>query len=173
MAQRETAAKFPVVMLYDHFDSVGKAMATYSHLTRELEDEYEPDLSVWCIEDAASAEYSTLANQDIAAAEVIIMTVRGDEPFPAAFQHWKGGTEEGGVAPPNAIIALIGSADNPDPAADTWNSVLRGAATQIHPEVFVYEPRPGQPARSAGPLATAGCNDTQPIDINGPCEVQF
>lgn len=141
MAQRETAAKFPVVMLYDYFDSVGKAMATYSHLTRELEDDYDPDLSVWCIEDAASAEYSAQANKDIAAAEVIIMTVRGDEPFPAAFQHWKGGVEERGGAPLKAIIALIGTADNPAPAADSWNSVLRGAATQIHPEVFVYEPR--------------------------------
>src|SRR5471030_2774487 len=130
MAQPETAAKFPVVMLYDHFDSVGKAMATYSHLTRELEEEYDPDLSVWCIEDAASAEYSAQANKDIAAAEVIIMTVRGDEPFPAAFHHWKGGVEDGGIAPPKAIVALIGTADNPAPAADSWNSVLRGAATQ-------------------------------------------
>lgn len=138
MVPRETAAVFPVVMLYDHFDSVGNAMATYSHLTRELEDEFQPDLRVWCIEDATSPEYSVQANKDIAAAEVIIMTVRGDEPFPAAFQHWKGGTGQAGCAPPRTIIALIGAADGPEPAADTWNSVLRG----IHPEVFVCEARP-------------------------------
>ena len=141
MNPRETAAKFPVVMLYDHFHSVGRAMATYSHLARELESEYEPDLRVWCIEDATSAEYSAQASKDIAAAEVIIMTVRGDEPFPEAFQHWKRGADQAGHAPPRAIIALIGSVDDPEPAADSWNSLLRGTATQIHPEVFVCEPR--------------------------------
>ncbi len=168
MARLETAARFPVVMLYDHFESVGKAMATYSHLKRELKDDYEPDLSVWCIEDATSAEYSARANRDIAAAEVIIMTVRGDEPFPAALQHWKGEADRGGVEPPHAIIALIGSVDGPEPAAGTWNSVLRSAATQIHPEVFVYEPPLESNAWRHDQSVTAECHDIQPPDTNGP-----
>lgn len=143
MALPETAARFPVVMLYDHFHSVSTAMATYSHLMRELDSDFQPDLRVWNIEDATSPEFSAQANDDIAAAEVIIMTVRGDEPCPAAFQHWKGGVYRGGGAPPQAVIALIDSVDGPEPAADSWRGVLRSAATQIHPEVFVYEPRPG------------------------------
>ena len=139
MALPETAARFPVVMLYDHFRSVRKAMATYDHLTRELQDEYRPDLRIWRIEDATSAEFAAEANDDIAAAEVIIMTVRGDEPFPAAFRHWKGVSDPAGVVPPHAVIALVGAVDDAEPAAETWRGVLRGATTQIHPEVFVYE----------------------------------
>jgi hypothetical protein len=141
MALPETTARFPVVMLYDHFNSVAKAMATYSYLTHELENEFTPDLRIWRMDDATSVQYSAQANDDIAAAEVIIMTMRGDEPFPAAFRHWKSGISHEGLASPHAVIAMIGSVDDVDPAADTWNSVLRGAATRIHPEVFVYEPR--------------------------------
>lgn len=144
MAPPDTAAKFPVVVLYDHFRSVGKAMATYSHLTRELESDFKPDLRIWRMDVATSAEFSAQASDDIAAAEVIIMTVRGDQPCPEAFLHWTRGAAHGGVAPPHAIVALIGSVDVPEPAAGTWGSVLRAAATQIHPEVFVYEPQPGK-----------------------------
>jgi len=141
MALPETTARFPVVMLYDHFNSVGKAMATYSHLTRELENEFTPDLRIWRMDVATSAQYSAEANDDIAAAEVIIMAMRGNQPFPAAFQHWKGGSVPGVVGSPHGIIALIGSEGSPDPAPDTWDSVLRDSATQIHPEMFVYEER--------------------------------
>jgi hypothetical protein len=137
----QPTVRFPVVMLYDHFNSVGKGMATYSYLAHELENEFTPDLRIWRMDVATSAEFSAAANDDIAAAEVIIMTIRGDEPFPAAFRHWKPGADHGGLASPHAVIALIGSVDNVDPAADTWNSVLCDAATRIHPEVFVYEPR--------------------------------
>jgi hypothetical protein len=141
MAPPEPAARFPVVMLYDRFQSVRKAMATYSHLTRELESDYQPDLRIWRIDDATSAEFSAAANDDIAAAEVIIMTIRGDQPFPAAFEHWRGGVDRAGFPSPHAIVALIDSVDGQEDTSDSWSNVLRGAATQIHPEVFVYEPR--------------------------------
>src|SRR6185295_7115997 len=95
---------------------------TYSHLTRELEhDDYQPDLRVWRIDDATSGAFSTEANDDIAAAEVIIMTIRGDVPFPAAFQHWLGDGASGSVGMPHGIITLIRPEEGPDPGADSWN----------------------------------------------------
>jgi hypothetical protein len=140
MVPREFAEKFPVVMLYDRLASVDQAMDTYSHLTRELQDEFNPDLRMWRIDVAGSAEFSAQAGEDIAAAEVIIMTVRGDQPCPAAFLDWKGGADRAGRAPPHAVIALVESKDTqPAPNAETWGSFLRGSATEIHPEVFVYD----------------------------------
>ena len=69
---------FPVVMLYDNYESVGKAMATYSQLTHELEGDFQPDLRIWRLDVALSPECSAEANRDIEAAEVIIMTVHGN-----------------------------------------------------------------------------------------------
>lgn len=132
----ETVEKFPVVMLYDHFSSVGAALTTYSYLACELQSECRPELRVWRMDVATSPEFSAEANDDIAAAEVIIMSVQGNPPWPAAFLPWKAGT--GGGAP-HAIIVLIDSLNGPAAANDRWNSALRSGATQIHPEVFVYE----------------------------------
>lgn len=126
-------------MLYDNLDSVGKAMATYSQLTRELDNEFKPDLRIWRLDVALSAECSAEANSDIEAAEVIIMTVHGNDPCPPAFLHWKAGGGAGRGVPHRAIIAILEATGEPIPDTDTWSSVLRGVATEIHPELFVCE----------------------------------
>ncbi len=151
----ESSEKYHVVMLYDRVASVGRALATYAHLARDLEDDFKPDLRIWRMDVATSEEYSALASVDIAAAEVIIVTVQANQRCPAAFLHWRGGAGEGGSAP-RGIIVLVETAGEPVPAEGTWNYVLQGAATQIHPEVFVYEPHEKilevalQPANSPG-----------------------
>lgn len=158
----EIAESFPVVMLYDHFSSVSVAMATYNRLTRELEGEFKPELRVWRMDVATSPEFSAEANDDIAAAEVIILTVRGDQPWPTAFLHWKEGAVEGGAVSPHAIIVLLEATAGPLSTVESWNSVLRSAATQIHPEVFVYETKtdsaefPG-PRNPLGDVLAAEC----------------
>lgn len=139
MAPCEIAESFPVVMLYDHFSSVGVAMATYNRLIRELEGEFKPELRVWRMDVATSPESSAEANADIAAAEVIILTVRGDQPWPTDFLHWKEGAVPGGAVSPHAIILLLEEAGKAPEGGVSWNTALRSAATQIHPEVFVYE----------------------------------
>ena len=130
---------FPVVMLYDNLESVGKAMATYSQLTQELDGDFTPDLRIWRLDVALSRECSVEANHDIEAAEVIIMTVHGNEPCPPEFLHWKAGAGGGSGVPHRAIIAILESTGEPAPASDSWSSVLRGVATEIHPELFVCE----------------------------------
>jgi len=153
LAPSETVQKFPVVMLYDHFSSVGVAMATYSHLTRELENDFKPELRAWRMDAATSSEFSAKANADIAEAEVIIVSVRANERWPAAFQHWKSGqVQPGTAASPHAIIVLLESPDGPPASNRSWNSMLRSAATQIHPEVFVYEDETAPAEQPAEPV---------------------
>ena len=135
-----SAENFNVVMLYDNLEHVGKAMATYSQLAHELETEFKPDLHIWRMDMALSSEFSAQANHDIEEAEVIIMAVRGNEACPAEFRHWKDGAADGSGVPHRAIIAILESDSELVPAAESWNSVLRGVATEIHPELFVCEP---------------------------------
>ncbi|HEY4247024.1 MAG TPA: hypothetical protein VGM64_09225 [Lacunisphaera sp.] len=143
MTTCETTEKFPVVMLYDHLSSVNAAMSTFSHLTDELATEFEPELRVWRMDDAASPEFISEANADITAAELVILTVRGKQPWPDAFLHWKEGPRTGqhaAIASPQAIVALIETdADGLPVAGESGNVALRSVATQIHPEVFVHE----------------------------------
>jgi hypothetical protein len=144
MTTCETTEKFPVVMLYDHLSSVNAAMSTFSHLTDELASEFEPELRIWRMDDAASPEFISEANADITAAELVILTVRGKQPWPDAFLHWKEGPKGGqhtAIAPPQAIVALIETDADGLPVAggSSGPSALRSVATQIHPEVFVHE----------------------------------
>jgi hypothetical protein len=41
--------------------------------------------------------------------------------------------------PHRAIIAILESTGEAPPGRPTWSSVLRGVATEIHPELFVCE----------------------------------
>jgi len=152
MPAPDTNEKFPVVMLYDHLSSVGAAIATYSQLSRELAREFVTELRVWRMDDATSADYSEAANADIAAAEVIILSVRGNPPWPEKFLHWMAGAEDRGEPGPHGVVTLITSADCEVPAGGgeegCWNHVLRSAATAIHPEVFVYETKTERDSRS-------------------------
>ena len=89
---------FRVVLLYDRLPAADRALVTYSHLTHELEHEFKPDLRVWRMDIAASEAFAARANDDISAAELIIVAVSGNEPCPAAFRHWQGGAVPGGSA---------------------------------------------------------------------------
>lgn len=143
MTTCETSEKFPVVMLYDHLSSVNAAMSTFSHLTDEFGAEYKPELRIWRMDDAASPEFIGEANADIAAAELIILAVRGKQPWPAAFLHWKDGPrlgQQAAIAAPRAIVALIETdVDGSPVTTSSGDGALRSVATQIHPEVFVHE----------------------------------
>ena len=65
MSSCNTAEKLNVVILYDRFTSVGRAMAAYSHLTRELESEFIPELRIWRVDVATLPECATQADEDI------------------------------------------------------------------------------------------------------------
>ena len=130
---------FNVVILYERLAHVGRAMATYLHLTHGLADDFAPAFRLWRIDRALEPDHADEAERDIAAAEVIIMAVDGGQPCPSAFQRWTVGAGHGGGPPPHAIIALIEASVNPAPAAGSWSNILRNTATQIHSEVFVCD----------------------------------
>ena len=131
---------FHVVVLYERSTLVGKAMATCSHLRHELGDAFDLDFRLWRIDLATSPEHAVQADHDIAAADVIVIGVAGNEPCPPAFRRWRDAALSGDGGPHRAIIAIAEGGDEPGLSGETWNNVLRGGATQIHPEIFVCEP---------------------------------
>ena len=141
MSARSVAPEFNIVLLYEHSALLAEAIDTCSHLKRELAHEFTAVLRIWRIDVATSAEFAVEADRDIAAAEVIVIGVRGNQLCPPAFWRWKEAKVVGPGRPHGAIIAIVEAADEPGQAGETWNSVLRGGATQVHPEIFVREPR--------------------------------
>jgi hypothetical protein len=150
MPLRATAENFNVVILYERLTYVGKAMATYLHLMRELANDFTPDYRLWRIDVALAPAFAVEAERDIAAAEVIIVAVNGRQPCPPAFQRWSGGAGHEGGPPPHAIITLMEASDELAPVAGSWSNVLCSTATQIHSEVFVCDP---PPSRADGTMA--------------------
>jgi len=136
----QSTGEFNIVILYDDLTSIGRAMAAYSHLTRELGDEFTPELRIWRIDVAASREYAAQADDEIETAEMIILAVRGSQPCPVAFRRWTERVRDG-CGPPNpALIAIIEGADEPATSIGTWSSILRGTAAQMHPDIFLWAP---------------------------------
>ena len=148
MATCEIAEKLRVVILYDHPDSVGRAMAVYARLARGLQCECQPELSIWRLDDATSAGFAVKADFDIAGAGIVLMAVHGSEPCPPAFLHWRERAWQDEGAPPRIWIALVAAPDEPAPVAGAWTNTLRLSATQIHPGIFVWEPV-NEPAAAA------------------------
>ena len=162
MLSCHTADKFNVVILYDRFTSVGRAMAAYSHLMRELEGEFMPELRIWRVDVATLPECAVQADRDIEAAEMVIVAVRNIQPCPAAFLRWMKearGDNGCGVAK-RALIAIIGAPDQAVLSAETWNSVARGEA-QAQLDVLFWPPS----AEASAPTLAAQSSVIAP----GPC----
>lgn len=131
--------KLNVVILYERLAYVGRATATYMHLTEGVAGEFSSDYRLWRIDLALEPAFAAEAERDLADADVIIMAIDGRQRCPAAFQRWRTGAGHEGGPGPHAVIALMMASDDPEPAAESWSGLLHDAATQIHPEVFVCE----------------------------------
>jgi hypothetical protein len=158
MSSCDTPDKFNVVILYDHIASVRRAITAYLHLAHELESEFTPELRIWRIDVATSLEFAAQADDDIKAAELVIMAVRGSQPCPLEFQRWTAGAVERGCLPRHALIAIGEAAGEPARSAGTWNSVLQSAAAQIQLDVFLWTP----PAAAENPGQSAPFRDAAP-----------
>ncbi|MCE0498169.1 MAG: hypothetical protein LV481_09520 [Methylacidiphilales bacterium] len=159
MSSCNTAEKFNVVILYDRFTSVGRAMAAYSHLTRELESEFIPVLRIWRVDVATLPECASQADEDIEAAEMVIMAVRNVQPCPPAFVRWMEGSrgDNGCGLTKRALIAIIEAPDQAAPSADAWNTFARGEA-QAQLDVLFWAPS----AEASAPPAPCGATTTEP-----------
>jgi hypothetical protein len=129
--------KLNIVILYERLAHVGKAVATYLHLTRELAEEFSPDFRLWRLDLTLEPAFSVEAEQDLADADVIIMAINGGQPCPLEYQRWKHGAGHHGGPAPHAIIALMDAPDDPEPGSGSWSGLLHTAATRIHSEVFI------------------------------------
>jgi len=162
MSPFPNAEAFNIVVLYERSDLLSRAMATCCCLRRELDNEFTSELRIWRLDVATSPEFVIEADRDIAAADVIIIGVSGSQRCPPEFRRWQDAAVSGRGGRPRAIVALVESADEPGPAGETWNGVLRASATQIHPEIFVCESpeesgdSPPQPSAAALEPAEAG-----------------
>jgi len=137
-----TVEKLHVVILYESMRYVGKAMAASLHLVQELADDFTPDFHLWRLDMVVEPACAMEAERDLAAAGVIIVAINGNQPCPPVFERWWGGRDRKASLPSRAIIALVEASEGPAPASGSWNHLLRAAATQIHPEVFVWNPPP-------------------------------
>jgi hypothetical protein len=145
MSPGAPAEKFFVVIIYERLTYVRKAMAAYLHLMRELADDFAPDFRLWRMDIALMPAFAAEAERDIASAQVIIIAVNGSQPCPSAFQRWRGEVGPGDGPPPRAVIAVIAEINETTVAPECWHDVMRTAARQIHPEIFVCDP-PSYPA---------------------------
>jgi len=171
MPSSTTTEKFNIVILYDHVRSVGRAMEAWSHLTQELENEFLPELRIWRIDIAISPEYAAQAQDDIKAAQMVIMAVRGGQPCPAAFLHWIAGAEEDGGLPNRALVVIMEAVDRSDLSRGTWTSTLRVTVAQTQLDVFFWEPLDdtiSAPSPACSPETLPEPNVSLPTLSNGP-----
>jgi hypothetical protein len=145
---------FDVAVLYDHFTSVGRAMAAYSHLTRELELGSAAQLHIWRIDVAASPEFFARADVDIREAEIVILAARDNRSCPPEFLPWADGTGNGFGLPKRALIALVETVAPPDPSPRAWSRLLRRMSERALPHVFLWE-SPAAPCKNPPEFAGA------------------
>jgi hypothetical protein len=149
-ALSSNAETFHVVILYDHFSAARLAVKAYSHLARELENEFVLKLRIWRVDVAILTDCAENADDDIAAADMVILAVRDTGACFAACQRWTGKTGNRVGMPKQALVAIV-EADQKNPVAtENWSDVLRSTIEKAQPDAFLWRP----PARSGGlPMA--------------------
>ncbi len=141
MSPDENTGIFNVVIFYDHRASVGPAMMAYSHVTREMESEYKTGLRIWRLDVATSPECAPQANDDIDAAEMVIMSVHESRSCPDAILRWPERADRGDGLPQRALIGRAETADKPALSSGIWNCIRRGIAAQIRLDIFLWAPQ--------------------------------
>jgi hypothetical protein len=138
MSSGETAERFKIVILYDRFTSVGRAMEAFGHLERELQNDFIPELCIWRIDVATLPECAAQADADFKTAEIIILAVHGSHhshgPFLRRIERAGGGPSP----PKRALIAIIEAANEFVQSAGTWDRVLGSDAAETPPDVFLW-----------------------------------
>jgi len=163
MPYSSPAEAFNIVVLYERSALLSRAMATCAHLRRELGNAFTLDFRIWRIDVATSRECAAQFDREIATADVIVIGVSGNEPCPPEFRAWKERAVDGSGGPHRAIIAIVDTAAESATTGETWNSVLRSGATQIHPEIFVWEPAEEDGAAGAAPSE----DELEPVAAGG------
>jgi hypothetical protein len=152
MPSAASAGNFNVVILYDYLEAARLAAAAYAHLARELETEFSVKLHIWRIDVADSADCVQYADDDIAAADMVILAVRDTDSCLSACRKWTDKPRDRLGLPRQALVAIIADEQKAPLTTGTWDDVLRSTIEKTPLDAFLWR----SPASSFGQMSPVG-----------------
>lgn len=137
------AARCPLRVVVAYHDVVAGqyAMHVLAKLGQEFGETVEFKPVLWSFDVLADLDWCEIAASDAIQADLLIIATSSPQPIPPAVERWaeialgqKRGTS-------SAVVALFGSADNPDGAGSLRLDAIRTAAREAGLEFFAPMPR--------------------------------
>ena len=126
-----------VVIGYEDLDSGIRAMDMYKRVLESIIGSCE--LKIWKFEPLGLPELLAEAISDVAAADVLIISVAGDRPLPLEAVEWVEACAE--LANPQAAILFVTHPDKQDqPAAALASTYLKDVAQKRSASYFTHTP---------------------------------
>ena len=118
---------FNVVILYDEIAAGRLAMAFHTWLIGNLPDACQPELSLWRFDVAANPEIALKVNQNLAAADLILIAGHSRQACPLRFWQEPEGAGQRERPMRRAFVALLEVAREP-----AGPSAIRGGTAPAH-----------------------------------------
>lgn len=137
-ARWEPKFPFDLVIAYDDASTRSRAAGLHDHLSQQLLDDYDFQCSWWRIEQLHNPSLSEQAADAAANANMVILSVRGDQPLPPAFKAWLPRWLARKGSQKSALVVLISTGGQPTEESRRLQSYLQQVARQARMDFFAH-----------------------------------
>lgn len=124
----ETAENFSVVVMYADRATRERAIRVCDHMALELSREFDFDFSWWKFDYLRDAKVAKLGAAAAAQADMIIFSAHADGELPATVTSWIESWVSKRDDRPSALVALIGTMEDPQKGLTPAHFYLRNVA---------------------------------------------
>ncbi len=131
---------FNIVILYDEIAAGRLGMELYARLVRSLADECQPELSLWRFDIVATPEIPPEVNQNLTAADLILILGRSRQACPLRFWHGPDRTGQPEDSLSHVLVAFLEVSGEADPTSDARVELPQPAVDHRPQRIFEWEP---------------------------------
>lgn len=137
-AHWEPKYPFDLVVAYEDTTTRNRAMQLYDHLAQELLDDYDFQCSWWKLDHLDNPGICEQAADAAAEANMIIVSLRGDQGLPTVFHRWLEGWLSRRGDQKSALVLLLGDNGERRDQPRRLRLQLQQAARQARMDFFVH-----------------------------------
>jgi hypothetical protein len=154
-AHCEPKFPFDLVVAYEDTATRNRAVQLYDHLAQQLLDDYDFQVSWWKLDHLESPRLYEQAATAAAEANMVIISLRGDQHLPAVFNQWLQSWISRKDSQKSALVVLLGATGQTVTDARQLHAHLQQAARQAKMDFFAHAYELAEPDL---PYTTASLN---------------
>jgi hypothetical protein len=137
-ARWEPKFPFDLVVAYEDTTTRNRAMQLYDHLAQQLLDDFDFQVSWWKLDHLENLKLCEQAADAAAAANMVVVSLRGNHPLPPAFDRWLQIWTPRRASQKSALVMLLGANEQDPDESRRLQARLHQLARQAKMDFFAH-----------------------------------